>query len=292
MTLQRIVIPPLGIAPRDRATLLTSIDHLPPDLLMEGDVPRWLAGVTFQALGCNPLTRIESIACGVVPVKTANTMGDVIGFDSFTIYDAIEGSLLCTDILRLDSDVEIRMPAMVSEQLANELMAGGARAYNGASPDVNPSFVTSASVVTGGPYLPNEALALLEQGAADLLHGGQATLHLTPRGFSSVNGMDQAENINGRWVTAQGHVVIADAGYDGTEPDANAGAIMADEWWYMSGPVFFALTQPEPLGMPYERVDYATNQLTNIYEGYATVVFDPCAILAVPVSYLADTWMS
>ena len=56
------------------------------------------------------------------------------------------------------------MPAMVSEQLANELMEGGARDYSGAEPLVNPSFVTSAAVGYGGPFFPNDALALLGEG--------------------------------------------------------------------------------------------------------------------------------
>lgn len=285
MPIGRHTIPPLGLAPRGRATLLSTAIPIPEGLVMDGKVPRWLAGIQFQQLGCNPLTRIESLACDPLPEdKSANELGEIIAFDSFTIYDALVGASICTDLERLDDDILIRMPAMVSEQLANELMEGGARAYSGAEPLVNPSFVTSAAVGYGGPFFPNDALAVLEQAAADTIHGAQATMHLTPRGLSTLNFLDQGEYSDEGWTTAQGHIVVADAGYTGPEPDANGG-IVADEWWYMSGPVGVILTQPEPLGMPFERMNYATNQLTNIYEGFALVAYDPCAVVAVPVLY-------
>jgi len=294
----RYVIPPLGVVARTRATFLNSATPLPPDLIEDVRpdglrVPRWLQGVTFQSLGCDPLTRIESIMCGYDEQerKEPNELGDIIDFDSFTFYDGKLGATICTDIERLDGDIQIRVPAMVSEQLGEELMEGGARRFDPLEPWVNPSLATAASLLPGGPFNPNDALALLEQAAADFLHGAQATLHLTPRGFSALNIMDQGmADPEGRWSTAQGNLVIADAGYHGPEPLVNsvgsdAPMVDADEWWYSSGPVAFALTNPQPLGLPYERIDYAGNRITNIYEGFATVIFDPCAVVAIPVCY-------
>jgi hypothetical protein len=254
-----------------------------------------MQGVSFQPIGFDPLTTIESIICQAdwVTDKTARTLKENVGFDSFTFYDGIEGSLLCDDIPRFDTDIEIRMPAMVSEQFALELMSGASRTRSVDVAEgtgfgvINPNFVADATVVAAGPYDPLEALALLEEAAADTLHGAQAYLHLTPKGMSYLNSLEHGEPIDNRWTTAQGHIVIADAGYTGPEPAANGGVVTAEEWWYVSGPVFWAMDQPRPLGLPFERVDFATNQITNILEGYGMVIFDPNGVVAVPVSYPA-----
>ena len=289
----RHLINPLGLEPRSLGTLLESTPPFPPEEIESDGLPRWMAGVAFQPLGFDPLTVIESIVCSEdwVTDKTARTLKDNVLFESFTFYDAIEGSILCADVDRFDSDVLIRMPAMVSEQFSLELMSGAKRPRVVDSTEgtgfgvVNPNFVDDATVVAGGPYEPLEAFSLLEQASADTHHGAQSYLHLTPKGMSYMTGLEHGEPVNNRWTTAQGHVVIGDAGYIGPEPTANGGAVTADEWWYVSGPVFWAMTQPMVLGLPHERVDYAINQLTSILEGYGLVVFDPNGVVAVPVSY-------
>jgi len=290
--MRKIIIPP-GVSPRALGTLLTSTPSLPPEQVEENGVPRWIQGIGFQSLGFDPLTTIETIVCSTdwVTDKVARDLQPNIGFDSFTFYDAIQGAVLCDNVERMDGDLEIRMPAMVSEQFALELMSGASRTratdvLEGTGYSiVNPNFVDDATVVAGGPYEPLNALSLLEQAAADTHHGAQSYLHLTPRGMSYLNGFEHGEPIDNRWTTAQGHVVIGDAGYLGPEPTANGGAVTADEWWYASGPVFWAMTQPMSLGLPFERIEYSTNQLTNILEGYGLIVFDPAGVVAVPVSY-------
>jgi len=292
MPLRHVINPP-GLEARSLGTLLESTPSLPPAEIQPDGVPRWMQGVAFQPLGFDPLTTIESIVCSAdwVTDKTARTLKDNILFESFTFYDAIEGSILCSDVARFDSDVEIRMPAMVSEQFSLELMSGAKRPRIIDSTEgtgygvVNPNFVDDSTVVAGGPYEPLEAFSLLEQASADTHHGAQSYLHLTPKGMSYMTGLEHGEPVNNRWTTAQGHVVIGDAGYTGPVPTANGGAVTADEWWYVSGPVFWAMTQPEQLGLPFERVDYAINQLTNILEGYGLIIFDPNGVVAVPVSY-------
>ena len=288
MALPRYNIPTPGVTPRLRSTFVLNASLIPPEVLLdETDIPRWLAGVSFNTLGCDPLQRIESIICGEVDddsTKEAYGLGEVVGFDSFAIYDAKEGSLLCDVSERLIGDVMVRYPSMVSEQLANELMEGGSRPFDPLEPESNPTFVSAATAVTGGPFTPSEAIAILEQEAANVLHGAEATFHLTPRGFGSLTAFDLADGIDAPgYRTAQGHKVIADAGYTGAAP--TTGSITADEYWYMSGPVFWAMTQAAPLGLPTERLDISINYQTEIFEAFAVVLFDPCAVRAVPVSY-------
>lgn len=289
----RYVIPAIGYTPRSKATLLTTLDTLPEEVIYQQvagrdqPVPRWMQGVTFQSVGNEPLTRIAAALCEPSETKTARMLGEIYGFDAFTVYDSQQGSLICSEIERIEGDMEQRYPSMVSAQIASELMAGGVRTQAG---NDNHSLSSAAALIGGGPYKPNDALALLEQAAADFLHGAQATVHITPRGFSYLNFFDQAEMVNMRWTTSQGHLLVADAGYEGTEPEANYVGdnppnVVADEWWYVSGSVFYALTEFVPLGAPYERIDYELNQMQSIEEATALVVFDPGTVVAVPVCY-------
>jgi len=293
MTQMRYVIPPLGVVSRGRADFLRSAFPLPREIIEdERGIPRWVGGLSFQQLGCDPLQRVSNALCEPRDAFTSRELGEVISFDSFTIIDAQMGSTICTELERLDGDIQIRYPAMVSQQLAAELMEGGNREYDGdVDPNVNPSLTSAATVLAGGPFNPNDAFALLEQAAADFLHGAQATLHLTPRGFSVLNMMDQGVgDPDGRWTTSQGHLVIADSGYTGPEPTANfegedAPNVIAHEWWYMTGPVAWAMGAPMPVGEPWQRFNPSTNQIESMWEAPAIVVFDPCAVVAVPVCY-------
>ena len=292
MPLPRHPIPSLGISPRSRSTLILNAPMFPPEVLLDSTgAPRWLAGVTFNQLGCDPLARIEAIVCydedrELTPVKHANPLGDVVSFDTFGIYDGKEHSLLCLEAERTIGDILIRYPSMVSEQLASELMDGGVRPYDPLTPDVNASLASAASIITGGPYTPSGAMALLEQAAGDVLHGAEATIHMTPRGLSTLTVFDLADGLAAPgYMTAQGHRVIADAGYAGPAPHALEETDGADEWWYLSGPVFWAMTEATPLGLPSERIDIAHNMDTEIMEAFAIVAFDPCAVVAVPVCY-------
>lgn len=292
----RFVIPAIGYTPRPRATLLTSLNPLPEEVISQriqgrGEiVPRWMQGVTFQSVGNEPLQRVAAALCEAPDAIEARELGDIISFDAFQVYDAQMGSLICSDLDRIAEDMDQRYPSMVSEQIAAELMSGGVRTQSG---NDNHSLASAAALITGGPYRPNDALALLEQAAADFLHGAQGVVHLTPRGFSLLNFFDQGQLINDRWISGQGHIIVADAGYEGPEPLANYTGdnpplVDADEWWYVSGAVFWALTDFTPLGLPYERIDYGLNQMTAIEEATATIIFDPGTVVAVPVCYEAE----
>lgn len=291
MPIARKIIPPLGVLPRQRATLMTSAAPLPPELIEDPGVPmRWVGGLQFQSIGCDPLERATVYICGASEERIRNPLGEIVQFDSFVVYDGKTAGTICSDIERIDDDPIIRFPAFVSAQLADELMAGGARLGDEGSdpdPNINPTLQSSAIYVGGGPYRPNDALALLEQAIADTLFGAQGTLHITPRGLSTINFLDQGfASDAGVWYTSQDNLVIADAGYVGPAPDlAGTDPVEADEWWYSSGPVFWAMTEPRELGEPFEQVDPFHNTIEVIYQAYAMVLFDPCAVVAVPVCY-------
>lgn len=291
----RKIIPPIGVLPRQRATLMSSTAPLPPELIEDPTVPmRWVGGLQFQSIGCDPMNRDFAYVCdGEYEPKVRNPLGDIIQFDSFVVYDGKTAGTICSDIDRIDDDPQIRFPAFVSAQLADELMSGGARLGDQGSdpdPNINPTLQSAAIYVDGGPYRPNDALALLEQAVADTLFGAQGTLHITPRGLSTINFLDQGfASDTGIWFTSQDNRVIADAGYAGPPPDLlGSDPVEADEWWYSSGPVFWAMTEPRALGEPFQRVDPFGNTIEVIYEAHAIVVFDPCAVVAVPVCYESE----
>jgi hypothetical protein len=286
-------VPAIGVTPRSRGTFISSVPMMPAEAGRDSDgVERWLGGVAFQPMGCDPLTRIEATLCeDIEDVKSVRAFNDFVSFDPFVVYDGLGGGTVCTVVERIGGDIQVRFPAMVSSQIVKELVSGGNRPYDVGSPDVNPSFVTAASVLPGGPFTPAQAIALLEQAAADTLHGGKANLFVSPLGLSSLGVVGRSfTNAETTVVTPQSHIVIADAGFEGTEPVANsegddAPEIVADEWWYMSGDIMWAMTQPAPIGRDFERIDPFTNRIEEIWESFVVVAFDPCAVVAVPVTY-------
>lgn len=288
----RWVVPPPGLSPRPRATFTSSLPVMPPDLLVDDKgIPRWLNGVTFQSLGCDTARRAQVILCGdEQDAFEARELGDIWKFDPFTVYDALEASALCGSLEQIGVNLGSRWASMVSSQLAEEILLGTDREVDPGDPSLNPSLVSAASVALGGPFSPNAAFAILEQALADMLHGASGVLHLTPRGFSEVNLIDMIGAAGAPVpVTPQGHTVVADAGFTGAEPDANLPPdgpnIQADEWWYATGPMFWAMTEPSPIGLPPERINRSRNLITEIWQAQAIVIFDPCSVVAVPVSY-------
>lgn len=297
MALPRFPVPAPGFQPRTAATLLSSATPLPTEWGEDGTARRWLGGVTFQPFGCTPLQRVAAAICEPDDEELPydyeyRSLLDPIGFDTFEFYDAITGTTICANEPLLLDDIEIKFPAMVSEQLALELMSGGVRPYIPPDDETgvimqNANFAAVASVVPGGPFRPEHALAALEQAIADRLHGNQGTLHLTPYGMSLTGVLGELSKASGdRVTTGQGNLLIADAGYLGPEPAAASAD--ADEWWYASGQVFYKITQPTDIGDRMSRIDISTNRIEQVRQGQAILIFDPCAVVAVPVCYESD----
>jgi hypothetical protein len=266
---------------------MTTID--PTTFAVDGNSSRWLNGVTFTPIGCDPLRRIANDC--LPDSKTLDGFDDEVSFDAFVIYDGRECSTLSGQ--NIQGYVDLRLSALSSEQLAAELMVGGARVYNGASPRINPSLASAADDLGSTASSLFDGLYLIETALADLLSGGVGIIHVTAGMLTLLQSGGGLQFINGRYQTPTGHFVIGDAGYLGGAPTAYGGGGDADDRWiYGSGLVSWTASEAMPVGtLPHERMDFTRNIDAVIAERAALFTFDPCAVVATRVN-IADVALS
>lgn len=279
----RFTVSPPPIAARPTGTLLTTID--PTTFTVDANSSRWLNGVNFTPVGCDPLRRIANNC--TPDTKTLDGFDDEVSFDAFVIYDGRECSTLSGQ--NIQGYVDLRMSAYSSQQIAAELMEGGARVYAGGSPRVNPSLESAADDLGSTASTLFDGLYLIETALADLLSGGIGIIHVTAGMLTLLAAGGGLQFVNGRYQTPTGHFVIGDAGYLGGAPTAYGGGGDADDRWiYGSGIVQWAATEAMPVGtFQHERLDFTRNIDTVIAERAAIVTFDPCAVVATRVN-IAD----
>jgi hypothetical protein len=241
--------------------------------LSEGGIPRWaLSGVKWVPLGCDGLT-VTTDGCDVTLDKELGGFEDQVEQLPFLMLASIACSTLGSDPAYMDKIITDRLTVFASAAFATELMVG----TNGGPL----SFAGAEKLASGNARTLRLAFADLETWLALQLHGAQGIIHLTPAAMALAAADGLVMFIDGRWVTATGHLVVADAGYTGPAP--TDGSVSADQdWLYASGPIFYDITPVKPVG---ERNFQSTNIARNIHEffseRYGLILFDPCAVGAV-----------
>jgi hypothetical protein len=136
-----------------------------------------------------------------------------------------------------------QLEASRSYQLANELWTGATAAA--ADPDLaNRSLAAVAAesdTLTAAPASEADAMGCLEAGLADALRGQQGMVHVTPQLLIHLVGQQLVVREGTLWTTPMGHIVVADAGYDGSGPGGVAAG--ASQWAYAT-PLVYVRTGP------------------------------------------------
>lgn len=277
-----VVVQPPALTPRDRGTLLTAAATIPL-------VDRLASGVKFRTDGTQDLMREGIVMCTASPATRthADSNSDIAVFSSFAIYADESCSVLAVDEDNLRTWSNIRMSAFESAQVANELVTGSVTA--------NPCLRgtgTATTVVNGTSAKTTLALAIAEDELADRLHGAVGMLHVTPGVLYAMNSgggleLEEAHDTEpgedfayDRWYTPSGHLVVADAGYDGYSPTGTAPAT-GQSYIYGSGPVEYAMTDPVPMGVGNNILSITHDDRMFVLERQCVVRFDPAPVFAV-----------
>lgn len=190
-------------------------------------------------------------------------------------------------------------PASAQDYATGKLQAGEENAverafwtgYLGNSPSLGvPSTLGSATAETIATGLtPAEALAALEQYAAENYNGSQGVIHLTRAAALIMAAASLIVRSGNSLSTALGTPVVAGTGYAGTGPD---GAAPADgqAWAYVTPQLFGyrseIFTSTNRAG---DLLDRATNDLYAIAERTYLLAFDPCGVGAVSLVVTSTT---
>ena len=136
-----------------------------------------------------------------------------------------------------------RLEAQRSYLLAQELWVGTVAA---AEPLLNQSLANGPSVtVTTAPTEPWKALAKLEGYLRLIISGHIGMIHMTPDCLTALMHNQVLVQSGTSWVTPNGHVVIADAGYPGTGPGDPDSIPGATQWMYATPMIHVLWGEPD-----------------------------------------------
>jgi hypothetical protein len=245
--------------------LLDVIDRLPGG----GDAARrWAFGLTWMPWQCGRL-QTRSIDCSITDLDTddIDDWPEIREQPAFSLWDAIMCSTMGMPVDYLTNRLENHMDTLLSAAFARELISGDASGGH--------SLVDDA--VTLGAYAnPRDALAVVIDGLEVQLQGAQGLIHMTPGTLSQVVG--HLTRSGSSWETANGHKVVADAGYiDDDEPDEVSAATI-----YGTGPVYYEADSFDYIGDANgpESIDFVHNLRTIFGQRFGILVWDPCPVVS------------
>ncbi len=196
---------------------------------------RWAGGWEFQPEGCGIGGR-DSIACaGNTGVMNPERGPAIISGDPVWIWGGDE----CSTFGTMDRDWQGRarrqLQVIESYELAQELWDGTVTVADSLDNRYLAGPGADSDTVTNGPSSPVTALACVESALAAALFGAQGMVHVTNQLLTYMVGSQLVTRQGGLWVTPNGHIVVADAGYSGDGP--GGGAATTDYQWMYGTPI-------------------------------------------------------
>jgi hypothetical protein len=269
--------------PLPRGRLLDVISEIPLDSFdTGGNDLRWIYGLKWQPWPCTSLDHLDS-DCNPANMGSPKECTAAVEQFAFQLVDSLKASALEMNYNEIDAYLAARIPTTTSAGFASELISatgsGGLSLASEATAPTDVAFGAAAKRMS-------QALAALEGELAERLEGGRGMLHIPPTMLAEAISEGEFQLVNGQWETASGHLVVSDAGYVNAAPPAGqAASSITTDWMYASGPVYYRYSTPEFLGEGFESVDFTRDRITRWLTSYGILVFDPCPVTAVLVSY-------
>lgn len=123
-----------------------------------------------------------------------------------------------------------QLAAILSYELADELWNGTVSLADGLVNRTLAGVAAESDTLTAGGVTPLAALGCITEGLAVTLKGQQGMVHVTPQMLQHLAADSIVTRQGNLWVTAMGHIVVADAGYSGDGPGGVAAG--ATQWIY------------------------------------------------------------
>lgn len=186
------------------------------------------------------------------------------------------------DLDRIRRQVEAQSPFVI----ARELWTGAGSIADPHKVDgvsaTNAALASADATTIGGSPATNvlHGLGRLEQAALEASHGQPVFLHLPILMLPHI--ADRLFRVGNTLYTMAGSTVVADAGYPGTGPAAQA--VGATAWAYATSPVAVLTTPVEFEDSDPTVVDHATNTRTVWAARTFAALFDPCVHLATEIT--------
>jgi hypothetical protein len=248
----------------------------------------WEGGFGFDPEACEGGLTF-AIECGQTASKDASTNPDSVLYAPAALI-AVDA---CTTMNEHDGTGRARrlLLALESELLEALLWTGDATGDDVAG-EARPHLADGRAVelAAGAAVGIGVAFALMDQALTGCLHGVAGMVHVTPYTLAVAAAADLVDRDGNRWVTPNGHTVVAGAGYTGGGPRPAVGgalpaapdllaAVPANQWMYGTGPVFYLLGSTDTRSA----VDRAVNTVTAMSERPGAAFYSPCCQFAAQI---------
>jgi len=181
---------------------------------------RWAGGWEFEPEGCGEGGK-DSIACaGNVAAMSPAASPAIIQGDPIWIWAGDTCSTMGSGERDWMGRARRQLAAIESFELADELWDGTVTTADSLANRFLAGPAGDSDTVTNGPTAVTPALACVEAGLAAGLKGAQGMVHVTPQVLTHLAAADLVTLQGIQWVTPNGHIVVADAGYSGDGPGA------------------------------------------------------------------------
>lgn len=240
------------------------------------DALRWEGGYIFQPEALSGAGVQDP--CDVVDFDPPERPANVTGVP-FLVWAGDVCSAMGFEAADYQGRARRALEAQESEQIAHEFWVG---TQNDASGWGNQQLADQASAdVYGESMLPVDALACLEQGLANEQGNRRGMIHCTPQVLSVWAANYFIRREGNLWLTPLDHIVVADAGYDGSGPDGQP-ATDGNIWAYATGLVTLRLSEVAVVPGDFaQALDRAVNTVTYRAERLASPSWDGQAHIAV-----------
>lgn len=197
------------------------------------DDPTMLAGWAFTPEGCGNSGKLPINCQGNTDeMDTGIDNGDVIEGDPIWIYAEDRCSSMGSRNRDWMGRARRQLTAVESYELADELWNG--TVSSSTTPDLANRWLAGdaslSDTLTTSAVTPLAALGCITEGLAFTLRGQQGMVHVTPQLLQHLATDNIVTRQGNLWVTAMGHIVVADAGYSGDGP--NGAVAGSTQWMY------------------------------------------------------------
>lgn len=219
----------MGIGPREPITAppnragTAGLIALGTNVQADGD--RWVNGFAFDPETCAD-GLVYGAVCQTITAKELPDGAPLVEYDPVVII----GTDRCSTMSGPGRDTRGRanrhLNSVQSHHLEQVFWTGEALDDTGAEGEARPHLADGTATVLAGTAAPAlQAMAVLDQALTRCLHGQQGMVHMTPVALAVLAelGGDVVERVDGRWMTANGHTVVAGSGYTGGAPRPEPG---------------------------------------------------------------------
>lgn len=171
--------------------------------------PEQIAGGHSGVINCEPPSSDPSIVTTAGNEGTLNANPVTQTADPVLLYATDQCSTFGWQARDYEGRARRQLNATQSFSLAQEFQLGALRDADG----LGNWALKDAQLIDPSPAAVSNAIAELEGAIAWTLKGRRAMIHVTPQVFALMHGNYLLEHEGQKWVTAQGSIVVSDAGY-------------------------------------------------------------------------------